>query len=710
MYYFTVKDGVKSDIAILHNDNTADFSFDLAGNGSKAVLVWQNSTQEYSSNDGIETVAKGVDIFCSEFSDGLWSEPVNITENTDVYEYNPALAYDGELAHVIWTQNANNDIMPTPEAKSESIYKATVTSAGAGDITLQASGLSLVANSSVSGSGTVAYIESLSRNTINCNVYVGTEKVAENIAAKELAYNSTGNYFYYNDGEHIAKIDTSGNVCETFTHNNIENIKILNVSGFEYVFGVQKSGRTTNISLGVLESEEKEVVSEPIAFCDGNISFYCVEHFGYSFCLGTIVSNVSYDDDEIKNTAVLNFENDFASSLYSQGVDLISVTDAYTRDDVVPGSVINLRVVLDTPVNLTESYYHTVDASITDENGNILATGTFPVYDYIAEISCRLPADFEKQKITITVNVNESFIPDSIMENNSITIELGEANLKADIKCTENGTVIVYVKNNGASSINGYITVVNENGELLFDETADNIYAGKIVTYSFDCSALAENDTIITAQVTANDKESNLADNIATCNFTVKEKVNISVAEDFMNMYAGTKFTPTISAPDTSMKCVSSNEAVATVSDNGEITAVSNGETIITYLFPDYNYSESIYIYVTDRGNIYRDDFIYWYAKDKDGKLFVEFTEDLSQFVYATEKYKVMVAVYDENNSLIKTTVIRTDELENGLLYYCDEFDEKSVYIKTIILDSFSSLMPMSNVSETDKITLYNYD
>lgn len=708
LHYFTIKDGVKSDVVILHDDKTADFSFDLAGNGSKAAIVWQNSAKEYSNNDGIETVAKGVDIFYSEFSNGTWSEPINLTENTDVYEYNPALAYDGEMAHVIWTQNANNDIMPAPEAKSESIYKSTVTSSGAGDATLQARGLSLVADSSVSNSGTVAYIESLNRDAINCNVYVGTKKAAENVSAKELAYNSTGDYFYYNDGEHIVKIDCLGNVYETFTHNNIENIKILNVSEFEYVFGTQKSGSTTNISLGVLESEEKEVVTEPIAFCDGNISSYCVEPFGYSFCLGTIVSNVSYDDDEIKNTAVMNFENDFTSSLYSQGVDLISVTDAYTRDDVIPGSVVNLRVVLDTPVNLTESYYHTVDASITDENGNILATGTFPVYDYIAEIPCRLPADFEKQKITITVNMNESFIPDSVMENNSITIELGEANLKADIKCTENGTVIVYVKNNGASSVNGYITVVNENGELLFDETADNIYTGKTVTYSFDCSGHAENDTIITAQVTADDNEANLADNIATCNFKVKEKVNISFAEDFMNMYVGTKFTPTISAPDTSMKCVSSNEAVATVSDNGEITAVSNGETIITYLFPDYNYSESIYIYVTDRGNIYRDDFIDWYAKDKDGKLFVEFTEDLSQFVYATEKYKVIVAVYDENNRLIKSTFINTDELENGILYYCDEFDEKSIYIKTMIWDSLSSLVPIANVAESGEITLYN--
>ena len=71
---------------------------------------------------------------------------------------------------------------------------------------------------------------------------------------------------------------------------------------------------------------------------------------------------------------------------------------------------------------------------------------------------------------------------------------------------------------------------------------------------------------------------------------------------------------------------------------------------------------------------------------------------------------ELIVAVYDENNKLIKTTLINTDELENGMLYYCDEFNEKSVYIKTMIWDSNFSLVPKTNVAESGEITLYNYD
>lgn len=98
--------------ADIHDDGTADGSFDVQSSGDTAFVVWENIKTTFPDNHvNLTTYMSNSEIAVSRFNHTTkqWDLPVTLTNNT-IADFSPALAVSGEKAVAVWMSNSESDI------------------------------------------------------------------------------------------------------------------------------------------------------------------------------------------------------------------------------------------------------------------------------------------------------------------------------------------------------------------------------------------------------------------------------------------------------------------------------------------------------------------------------------------------------------------------------------------------------------------------
>ena len=107
---YSYYDGEKwSEPADIYNDGRAEFEPSLAATANGAVLVWQKANSELDDDATIQDMAKEMDIYYANFSNGYWTKPNQLTSYNEDYEFAPVVAAKDESYVVSWITNSEND-------------------------------------------------------------------------------------------------------------------------------------------------------------------------------------------------------------------------------------------------------------------------------------------------------------------------------------------------------------------------------------------------------------------------------------------------------------------------------------------------------------------------------------------------------------------------------------------------------------------------
>jgi len=223
-----------------------------------------------------------------------------------------------------------------------------------------------------------------------------------------------------------------------------------------------------------------------------------------------------------------------------------------------------------------------------------------------------IPDDFEKQEVSVTISVDN--IEDAKPENNSKTVVWGYSDLVAELDgkfIKDEGYAVATATNNGCEeALDTVITLENDKGEKIYSENIGTLAFGESVAVEIEIPEEFRNfddetnQITFTAKVSGSSEEMVLWNNKASYLYenSVDRIVSLDVNE--VRLKTGRSYTPnvTITPADGNpmLYMISADEAVATVDENGTVTAVGEGITTISYYTKDAVVSAQLTVVVRD--------------------------------------------------------------------------------------------------------------
>lgn len=109
LFYVIYKDGVFTEPQKVYEDGAYNDSAAICQNGGKLCLVWEKATAPLSDGDGLEKLIESTGLYYSEFVDGAFTEPIEISRNGKYKTAYTVISNEDETA-AIWIENSQNDV------------------------------------------------------------------------------------------------------------------------------------------------------------------------------------------------------------------------------------------------------------------------------------------------------------------------------------------------------------------------------------------------------------------------------------------------------------------------------------------------------------------------------------------------------------------------------------------------------------------------
>lgn len=710
LYYTISENGAIGDIKQIQNDGTPDFDFDLSENGDKVSIVWQNGKAELSDSATLNEMAANTELSYCEFDGTQWGDVISITEGNSDYEYSPSVLNDGAKAHIIWTQNLENNPVPGTSDASESIYYTTVSGGVVSEKTLKYENMPLIYESEVNDLGSVACIADKDGDFTTGEdriLYVDGSVIYDNSTKISGLHLGRDNNFIFTEEsvlKYYFKDGYNGRVIYTLndTINGADKIKYVgsDSNNYAYVYEVQ-DGFASNLyalykgaknPVQITDFDEKMRSWDVTMNSDGELE------------IAALLATVDVDGEKLNNTARIIYTG-------ATVIEDISVVDFCADNSLAPGGSAEFSINV---YNGTKNNLSSIDVKIEGEKSGVLYEKTISQTLTAGEVTrvsitdCTLPADFTEQNITVTIS-NSSIAEDE--KNNSCTKLLGKANLSVKITAydvTSNGTARLTVKNEGGVDAENVELIVKCGDDVVYEESIDKISAVDEYFKELPIDEKYYNfekgyeKYSLKAEVTCDTDEEYLYDNSDAFVIEKEKNAQIKLNCDSVVLKPGESFKPEVhvtNGDNIKIYYSSGNTNVATVSDDGTITAVANGTVNVHYMSPDAPLSESISVYVRDTGTPVVSNATY-------KSNYVRAAVSLDNSLAAGENRKVIVAIYGRGGQLL--AVEQTDSLNftGSVIRYMSSSqftgDMTPSKIKVMIWDSVDAMTPMSCVAESD--------
>lgn len=608
--------------AKLDNNNTADQTPYLYSDGKDIYLVYADSEKVFTENDDLSSFAMSQSIAVSKFNSNTktFATPVKVASSNGKHLSVPEVSVINGTPTVIWQQNTDADVFGQNSTNEISYSTFNGTSwRGAKSIK---TGLNSVVGYSIgrlNGKSTVAYIVDNDNdlNTVEDRTLYVTDlngnsrqlqsgiisnptfAVLPNTANESLVSFADGNVLVYD-----------GNKTD-YLYENIP-------SGFTDKFAVLSDrilflGATDESSnvFSLVYDENTSSWSESVQLTGQKVyidSFAPFELNG-STVIPMVRKDVEISEEKIDDVSELCW------IVANEKTDLTVNDVSYESEDVIPESKLPLSI--DVTNNGTKKI-ESVNVKITDKNGNTklnenISTEINPSETKIITVNLPtektiLPTDY---KVTVTPNDGS----DSNAEDNNYEIIVGYADLSVTsegVRIGNKSYIVASITNKSYAATDGILEVYNSNDREISVETAniDSLTYGESATVMFpvDEKIVGSDNGVVTLKVSSNVEENNESNNSSETYIDLRKTVlpqSIELDESMITLKVGdtTTLTATVLPQEAENKDIiwaSSNESVATVSESGVVTAVSEGEAEITATTVEGGFIASATVYVED--------------------------------------------------------------------------------------------------------------
>ncbi len=709
LYYSILENGTWSEPKIIDNDGTADFEFDIEAASNGAAIVWQSANRKLGESEDVYQIAKTVDIKYAEFDGTAWSEPKNITSG-DKYEYSPRIEADYSSAYICYTENDKDSPMPGADETSESVYLTSVYYGEIGETNAVLENLPLVCDSAVyNGSAYIIADKDGDMTTPENILYRGGEVLYDNNTELSGLHKASGSLAFTENGRLKRIGDSITDITDTKAEGSV--MYLGNAAVFE-----AQDGFNSNLYASYYENGNW---TNPVKITDYNAKIR------------------SWDarldqNGEIQTAAVLadTDENGSTTSArlvytHTEPEEDIAVNAVYADGAVTSGKSAGFNLDI---TNNTKTDLSSLNIRLEGEKSGVIFEGAQSVNipaggSGEASVSVRLPEGFEKQNITAAVTVEN--LVEKNTANNAASNEFGAANLTVEIKdyrVFSDGFAEAYVTNEGCETASGAkITVSGENGEIIIDENIGEIAGGetKKITIALDPKyytfADGKGRSVIKAEVSCGTAEKTQNDNSGGCVIKPQTAQMLRSETKSLALKPGAVFKPNITAypesvTDFPIYASSDNEDVATVSDDGTITAKNYGEAVISYMTPGAAMSAKVRVYVRESSAPAIANAEYTQYEENYGELRV--SVDTTGCLSAGETETLMIAAYGEDGTLAGFTTLDVTgaaPTEDGTTpegaiseAYLPINGAKPKKVKVMIWNSTKNIMPVSDPAEKE--------
>lgn len=424
----------------------------------------------------------------------------------------------------------------------------------------------------VSGTITVTVLPSTVENGI----------VIDEATVKEVAFEDLGNYgeneivvhYVYTDGHEGSEKVTGFEITGIDLTSSGKQTVIVKIGGFEASFELNVKRSQTIASFEVTSSTDIEL------------------EYGQSFGVNDIVITVTYTDGfktigqhptSISGLGTVHTENPYEVVVALDGTTHTETIHVNVKLSSVVSSVnvtLNdgITYVLENDV-FTSDMIKSIEIVYTDGHTSV---GTFKEYSYIDNVvdevvvsrTFTISVNETSVKASVTLNVMNQNTASIVISSEATTVVEGESLTFTSVISPEEfaGEVIYHVSDES-------VATVGENGVITFNKP------GKVIVW-------ATKDGIKSNEVTI------------TVEKYVIHVTGIEVENSEVSLKVGEQSTINVTvspedATDARVTYVSADSSIAVVDSNGVISAVGEGETVITVTSVDGAFTKEIHVKVT---------------------------------------------------------------------------------------------------------------
>ncbi len=610
--------GKWSEPQVADDDGTADFYPEVVTDGADTYLAWADVRgDKMDKNSTAGDFAKKCEITVAKFDSGK-EEFVNVTTITDndYADLRPSLSVQDGRVCVAWLVNMDNDVISL-SGKNEIHYvegqngkwgteqtylsqNKPITRVAVGKLKSK----TVIAYTTGSEENGQLYLGELSDEAGKAEMVQGKNEVSDmqfaSLSGSDVLSFSTANGLWYTSDGKEFKCLLEGN--EQYS----ESYQIISGERTNMIVCSEATEKGSNI-YGYIMQDDEIVSSVPLTSQGDYIRHPNGFYEGGKYYITFTREHVDVSGDSFDVTS------DICVMEFGTYTDVAAETATVETDMVTPGEngKINVTVRNMGLEDVSECQIQILDGD--DAIGTaITSTVLKPGEETEQPINVNWSEEFkEKTKLTCKITADG----DSFTENNSLNLEVGKTNLELEVFSFgqgKNTRANLYITNTSGFNTGGTLKIYDgdSTGKLLRTIEIGEIKASErkqIRLTAEDLASLGEiGDSLYFEVISDKGDEEYETDNYGFIFLAGRHVSQVALSEDEL-YFTKTGETKQLScnvypedATDKSVTYYSTDTSVAKVSSEGLVTAIGEGEAVITAVSRDNeNITDNCYVYVT---------------------------------------------------------------------------------------------------------------
>jgi putative cell wall-binding protein len=583
--------------------------------GDQCYVAWMEASETLAENADVPTIMSKMNLVMSIFSGSSFSAPQVIGNQDGKGIISVSLGTDGTNVSAAWVENS--DSAAFQESGTNSLYVRSLAGGTPGSIRTLGNDVGYVDSIASDGSADTVYVsrdaDGNADTTGDAEIFAvradGSMQRMTDDSVNDTELMNIGGTIYWNHNGTLMKLENDA--AKSLGAKLGSQYTVVSCGGQLNVLSLKTKGFTNELYLTKQNSDGSWTTPVATTSYGGCITYYdaAADRNGKIVLAADYETvNSGYTSSDTNEIASLNsaggtpygdtnFVLENAQDCYDLEVSTYLWFDLHAVDE---GATIDLSANVR---NMSTQPVTSEKVTLTDESGNILKTQNLPVSLGVGEtkeisIPYTLPAVLDDMKVKMNIEISNETETDT--EDNTAEGILGECDIAVQntsvIRNDDGtGTIKGTIVNSSTASADNVSIAVNQDSpdeNQIYTENLGSLKSGesKDVTVTVPASNMVlenENDgTVFFLSASTDSTEFEYGNNQSMILFDADEVQYVTLKNAGISIRPGDTYslsatvTPAESLAD--VRWISNNLDVATVDANGKVTALAEGDAVIT--------------------------------------------------------------------------------------------------------------------------------